>query len=89
MSLSRFAYEGNSAEGRIELQKIRDTASLAARAEFPLFAGQGLDYVNARMLPRDGSIREFVSGQALVSRGLLVNLGEAVRQMLAVLREGA
>jgi len=86
VSVARFAFTWGSPEGEKELERISDAASLAKRAGFYLCAGQGVDYRNVQTLFARAPFREYTIGQAIVSRGLLVGITDAVRQMGAVLR---
>jgi pyridoxine 5-phosphate synthase len=72
-----------------ELEKLR-TAGAAIRAAGMRFnAGHALNYFNVQPVAALPGVRELHIGHAIVSRSIFVGLREAVRQMKALIREGA
>lgn len=72
-----------------ELAKIR-AAGAAIRALGMRFnAGHALNYFNVQPVAALEGVRELHIGHSIVSRAVFVGMREAVRQMKALLREGA
>jgi len=72
-----------------ELEKVR-VAGAAIRAHGMRFnAGHALNYFNVQPVAALPGVRELHIGHAIVSRAVFVGLREAVRQMKALMREGA
>jgi pyridoxine 5-phosphate synthase len=72
-----------------ELMKIR-TAGAAVRAAGMRFnAGHALNYFNVQPVAALPGMRELHIGHAIIARSMFVGLREAVRQMKALIREGA
>lgn len=72
-----------------ELAKIRHAGSLIRELGMRFNAGHALNYYNVQPLARLAGIRELHIGHAIVSRAVFVGLREAVREMKALMREGA
>jgi pyridoxine 5-phosphate synthase len=68
-----------------ELARITDVARLAARGEFEVLAGHGLNYFNVRPIVAIPEIVELNIGHAIVARAALVGLDRAVREMAALM----
>jgi pyridoxine 5-phosphate synthase len=68
-------------DGMAELARIERAAQAAGKIDLVVMAGQGLDYDNIRPLARLGVIDEYVIGQAIVARAVLVGMERAVRDM--------
>jgi pyridoxine 5-phosphate synthase len=73
-------------DGLAELGKIERAAKAAGKANLMVMAGQGLDYQNLPPLARLGVIDEYVIGQAVVARAVMVGMSQAVRDMLDIIR---
>jgi pyridoxine 5-phosphate synthase len=72
-----------------ELEKIR-AAGAAIRALGMRFnAGHALNYFNVQPVAALPGVRELHIGHAIVTRAIFTGLREAVRQMKALMREGA
>jgi len=69
-------------EGLAELEKIDRAARAAGKANLIVMAGQGLDYQNLMPLAKLNVIDEFVIGQAIVARAVMVGMDRAVRDMI-------
>jgi len=48
--------------------------------------GRGITYRNVAPLAELGYVDDFVIGQAIAGRGMLVGFGQAVREMAALVR---
>lgn len=70
-----------------ELERLRETAKLAARLGLRVLAGRGLSYANVAAVASIPGIEEVVLGHALVARAVLVGMDQAVREALKLLRE--
>jgi pyridoxine 5-phosphate synthase len=73
------------AEG--ELQRLRESAALAAQYGLGVAAGHGLTYRNVGAVAAIHEIEEFNIGHNVVARAVLTGLAEAVREMRARIRE--
>ena len=70
-----------------EFVLLRNAAELAAASNLLVNAGHGLDYRNTSRIAAIPEIDELSIGHAIVSRAVLVGMDQAVREMLAVIRE--
>ncbi len=70
-----------------EFLLLRNAAELAAASNLLVNAGHGLDYRNTSRIAAIPEIEELSIGHAIVSRAVLVGMEQAVREMLAVIRE--
>lgn len=70
-----------------EFLLLRNAAELAAASNLLVNAGHGLDYRNTGRIAAIPEIEELSIGHAIVSRAVLVGMEQAVREMLAVIRE--
>jgi pyridoxine 5-phosphate synthase len=68
-----------------ELEKVRNSAQLAARVGFQVFAGHGLTYANVTKIVEIDEIQELNIGHNIIARATLVGLERAVREMKALL----
>jgi pyridoxine 5-phosphate synthase len=82
----RYANAVRPEDVRQELERVADAASLAAKIGMEPIAGHGLDYRNIGALARMTSLVEVNIGHAIISRAVLVGLGEAVREMVGAIR---
>lgn len=70
----------------LELDRVINSASLAARLGMRVHGGHGLNYRNVQKLVDKGKEFEEVSiGHAIVARAVFVGMAEAVREMLRLL----
>ncbi|UCD18447.1 MAG: pyridoxine 5'-phosphate synthase [Candidatus Zixiibacteriota bacterium] len=67
-----------------ELERIEQTAQLALKLGISAHCGNNLDYKNIRPLVKFGIVDEFTVGHAIISRGLLVGLDRAVREIVDI-----
>jgi len=72
-----------------ELAKIRAAGAAVREQGMRFNAGHALNYFNVQPVAALPGIRELHIGHAIVSRAVFVGLREAVREMKALLREGA
>ena len=72
-----------------ELAKIRAAGEAVRALGMRFNAGHALNYFNVQSVAALPGVRELHIGHAIVSRSVFVGLREAVRQMKALLREGA
>ena len=72
-----------------ELDKIRVAGAAIRAAGMRFNAGHALNYVNVQPVAALPGIRELHIGHAIVARSVFAGLREAVRQMKALIREGA
>jgi len=68
-----------------ELERIRATAEHAAGSGLRVNAGHGLNYDNVQPVAAIAQIGELNIGHAIVARAVFVGMGEAVREMKALL----
>ena len=81
--------DGEALAVQAEIDKIA-LAGEAIRAFGMRFnAGHALNYYNVQPIARLPGVRELHIGHAIVSRAVFVGLREAVREMKALIREGA
>lgn len=76
-----YANAESEEDGLTELGRLERTARTAGKADLMVLAGQGLDYINLPPLAKLGAIDEFVIGQAIVSRAVLIGMERAVSEM--------
>jgi pyridoxine 5-phosphate synthase len=72
-----------------ELDKVRIAGTAISSLGIRFNAGHALNYYNVLPVARLAGIRELHIGHAIVSRAVFVGLREAVREMKALMREGA
>lgn len=85
----RYAEARGAAERRRELAKLRAAAAHAAAGGLHVNAGHGLNYDNVGPVAALEHVRELNIGHAIVARAVFVGLGQAVREMKALLPGGA
>ena len=76
-----------SLEPGVELQRLIDGAQLAHSLGLQVNAGHGLNYENLPRLFRVPHLVELNIGHSIVSRAVFVGLENAVREMLALMRD--
>ncbi|HEY7743461.1 MAG TPA: pyridoxine 5'-phosphate synthase [Burkholderiales bacterium] len=81
------AYAEARSPGRrkLELERIRAAAEYAAGRGLLVNAGHGLNYDNVRPIAAIRAIGELNIGHSIVARSVFVGIGEAVREMKALL----
>jgi pyridoxine 5-phosphate synthase len=83
INTGRYAEAKGSADA--ELQRIRESAALAARQNLEVLAGHGLNYTNTRAITTIPEIVELNIGHSIVARAAIVGMDRAVRDMVAIL----
>jgi pyridoxine 5-phosphate synthase len=68
-------------------EDIRNAAILADSFNMRVHGGHGLTYRNVREISRIPEVEELNIGHNIISRGVLVGLDQAVREMLALLQD--
>ena len=77
---------GAPVQGEAELQRLIDAAELAHRLGLRVNAGHGLNYENVKTLFAVPHLVELNIGHSIISRAVFSGLGQAVRDMLAVMK---
>ncbi|HEY7904555.1 MAG TPA: pyridoxine 5'-phosphate synthase [Casimicrobiaceae bacterium] len=72
-----------------ELERLRVAGAAIRAAGMRFNAGHALNYVNVQPVAALAGVRELHIGHAIVSRAVFTGLREAVREMKALMREGA
>ena len=67
------------------LRKIRAAAGYAAGKGLQVNAGHGLNYHNVQPVAAIAEIRELNIGHSIVARSVFVGIGQAVREMKALI----
>jgi pyridoxine 5-phosphate synthase len=81
--------DAESAPVIAELDRLRNAGAATRAAGMRFNAGHALNYVNVQPVAALPGVRELHIGHAIVARSVFVGLREAVREMKALLREGA
>jgi pyridoxine 5-phosphate synthase len=68
------------------LKQLKDAARFGRESGMLVFAGHGLDYKNVRQVVKIKEIEELNIGYSIVCRAALVGLGQAVKEMKALLK---
>ncbi len=76
----------SSSERERELKKIVAAVEEASRHDLRIAAGHGLHYHNVRPIVEIREIEELNIGHSIVARSVFVGLGQAVREMIALIR---
>lgn len=84
----RYADAQNEAEKEQELSRIRKAVETAHRLKLRINAGHGLNYINIKPLVAWPEIEEFSIGHSIIARAVLVGMEKAVKEMLALIRQG-
>lgn len=84
----RYAEAHSESERRHELAAIREAITLGNELGLTVHAGHGLNYVNIIPLAKLSGIDEFNIGHSIIARATLVGLDRAVREMVALIRQG-
>lgn len=69
-----------------ELSNITDTIKMASKLRLRIAVGHGLDHRLIQLFKGLNEIDEFSVGQNLISRALLKGIGEAVDEMISLMR---
>lgn len=83
----RYSDASTEATQAEEFQFIANTAQEAFQMGLRVNAGHGLDYTNTAKVAELDTIEELSIGHAVISRSVFVGLDQAVREMLAIIRQ--
>jgi pyridoxine 5-phosphate synthase len=83
-----YAHHWRAEKGQHELDRLERAVERAHELGLAVHAGHGLTYENVDPVARVSGIEELNIGHWLVSRGALLGLGDAVREMLAAMEAG-
>lgn len=70
-----------------EMTRIKDAAKIAAKLKLGVNAGHGICYNTIRAFKGLAEIDEFSIGHSIVARAVLTGMEQAVRDMLALIRD--
>lgn len=76
-----------TAEVQAELKVIKQAVTIGNELGLTVHAGHGLNYLNILPLVTMPGIEEFNIGHSIISRAMFVGLDQAVREMLALIRQ--
>lgn len=68
------------------LTELKNAAVYAAKRGLHVFAGHGLDYYNVSRVAAIPEIEELNIGYSIICRSVMVGLGQAVKEMLTLIR---
>ncbi len=68
-----------------ELEKLRAAARAASESHLQVNAGHGINYKNIALIHQIPNLTELNIGHSIVSRGISVGLGAAVKEMLTAM----
>lgn len=80
-----YANAKNEKSLKKEYDILRKSAELAKRMGLKVFAGHGLNYENTKPLTNIKEIEEYNIGHSIVARAVFVGLGNAVKEMKALI----
>jgi pyridoxine 5-phosphate synthase len=80
-----FSEAKNLTQEKSELQKLIEAVEVASQLGLGINAGHGLDYYNIKKVISIEEIEEFSIGHSIVARALMVGMGKAVREMIALI----
>ena len=78
---------GHAVQAATELERLAQATEDAIRLGMHVAAGHGLDYPNVRSVARIAGVEELNIGHAIVARAVLTGMEQAVRDMIALLRQ--
>jgi pyridoxine 5-phosphate synthase len=81
----RYADSRDEVSGGIELEKIGKAVVFASKAGLRVSAGHGLNYVNVKPVAALTEVEEMSIGHSIIGRAVMVGMGAAVREMLALI----
>ena len=83
----RYANARGESEHRLELLKMMEAARLGRDLGLKVAAGHGLNYQNVAAVAAIPEVEELNIGHSIVARAVFVGMGQAVREMLQLIRE--
>ncbi|MFA6142703.1 MAG: pyridoxine 5'-phosphate synthase [Candidatus Omnitrophota bacterium] len=81
-----YANAGSVSTRRKELKVLRDACKYAADLGLQANVGHGLNYANVADVVKIPGINEFNIGHSIISRAVFVGLGEAVKEMVRLVK---
>ncbi len=78
---------GHSTHSARELERLAQATEDAIRLGMHVAAGHGLDYPNVVPVARIAGVEELNIGHAIIARAVLVGMDQAVRDMIALVRQ--
>lgn len=81
-----YANAKNERDVKRQLEILRRMAAYAMSLGLEVNAGHGLDYENTRAVARIEGMNELNIGHSIVSRAVFVGIGNAVREMMGLVR---
>jgi len=81
----RFAEAKNKNEQKKYLKELKIAIAYAKNKGLQVFAGHGLDYYNVSLVAKIKGIEELNIGYSIICRAVLVGLGQAVREIKALI----
>lgn len=87
LNTGNYANLPHGADASGELEKLRESSKLASRLGLKVLAGHGLNLANIRAVAALPEVEEVNIGHSIVARAVLVGLEQAVREILAAIRE--
>jgi len=70
------------------LKELEEASRLSAGIGLMTFAGHGLTYQNVRQVTAISPVEELNIGHSIISRAVMVGLGQAVREMIEAIGKG-
>jgi pyridoxine 5-phosphate synthase len=70
-----------------EFQLLQEAAEAASQMGLRVFAGHGLNYQNTAPIAALDTIEELSIGHAIIARAVFIGLDQAVKEMLAIIRQ--
>jgi len=80
-----YADAPDEAARAVEFEKIAKAAAFASGGGLRVSAGHGLNYINVKPVTGISEIEEMSIGHSLVARAIMVGMGAAVSEMLALI----
>jgi pyridoxine 5-phosphate synthase len=69
----------------VELDKVIKAALFASKGGLKVSAGHGLNYTNVGPIVKIQEVEEMSIGHSIIARAIMVGMGDAVREMLALI----
>lgn len=74
-------------EAHVRFKRIAKSVEISAKLELGISAGHGLNYVNIKRFKVLPQIEEYSIGHSIVSRAIYVGFEQAVREMVALVKD--
>lgn len=79
-----YSNAGSELEAEERFRRIADAAEEAAALDLGVSAGHGLNYFNIKRFKALPQVEEYSIGHSIIARAVMVGLGRAVREMVAL-----